>query len=171
MLIKWLSEIKDEKTIIEISRENIVDENIIGIILEVNDNFVLISEISVEGVWEGFVIIKIEDITTCATKGRFLNSLESISSEPSIDPFLLNNASSMTDILKHKSVYFELYQEEYDTSFHVVKLLESDYEYMKLTSFGDIGKLDTKEVIILESSVTKIAFETRYINNIIKLKK
>lgn len=172
MLFKYLNNIKQQEYLVEISREDINEDTIIGYVIDVNDSLIIIQEYSAEALHEGYVIIRLDDITSCSFGGNFLESLEKIL-DKSIDKNIsLNDIETLSDYISiHNDVLFEIYQEDYDNMFKVAELIEIDDEYLILSSYGDLSKIDKKTDIIIGSNITKIAFDTRYSKNIISLQK
>jgi len=156
MFKEYLLSAKSNNTLVSINTDNEVTEDILyGFVQGVSDDWVLLAIVSESGFYEGFIIIKCEDIFRCESKDKYSESVHKLyqlrkQKHPILD---LTSGNLLGDIIQYAQknqlvVAIELHDSTYDDLIGFIGDIKDDL--ITIEQLDGFGNADGESVILFE---------------------
>ena len=163
---------KLEKTVITVGRDEVCDEQVTGVLADVNEDFVLMKMVSDAGEFDGFTVFPIGQITEVIwgnREHRCIAELLKKKTTISSPPITLDSIEGILAQLREEYDAVALMADGDETEFDVAQIITVDEDWVKIHCYGTTKTLSRIHKIVSIDSFSRIEFDTPYINKLLYL--
>ncbi|MBF7074608.1 hypothetical protein ISG33_14475 [Glaciecola sp. MH2013] len=171
MLLKELKSLKLSKELVSIDRD-CHDEEMTGFLLEVNENFMVMSLYTDDGLFDGVSMFETSQIDEVYWGNREHESIKALISDSAVK--MLGKLKSTTfenAILEvgNENNSLCIYCHHNESKFEVAEIINQSDGWLKIHTFGAKRSLSRLYKLIQVDSISRVDFNSPYQNNIVKL--
>jgi hypothetical protein len=168
-----LKTLQNNEVLVDIYTDHF-NESFFGFILNYNNDFLLLEHYNEDGLYNGIIVFRREDITRIRWDNNEINSVLSlIKRVENFEIFSRIKIDSLKNVLKSiNEVYFHLSLriQNINTDWSIIgQLEEMDSETIIIKEFGTMSTLDRAYLMFSTNEITRIDADGIYENNIIRL--
>ena len=171
MLIKELTQLQLQKKLISLDRD-CHDEELTGIIVAVNDSFVLLQEYTEDGLFDGFTIFETSQIDEVYWGNREHESIAAlINKDITVTAPKLKSETFLDAVIELSQIYSNICIFKYndEDTFAIATINSSDEDWLHISTFGPKRSLSRMLKIMRLDSISRISVDSPYQNNIERL--
>ena len=174
MILDELKLLVSDKTLVTIEREDVSSDQITGVIVKFNEEFVLMCLHDDAGKFDGFSIFATSQISEILWGNREHECIAEFMKNETTQPDPEIDLSTMPDILvqlgkKYPAV--SLMEDGDESSFDVAEIVKVDEKWVKLHCYGTLKTLSRLKKIVSVDTFSRIEFDSPYVKRILNLHK
>jgi hypothetical protein len=172
---KYLKKLQTEKSFVDIFTD-LFNESFYGFIRQFNDDFLLLEHYNDDGLFNGIIVFKREDITRIKWANNDINSAHKIinkhDQEKNIESIKLDSLEvilkSISKAFKHVNINIQ----NIDNGMCIIgEIEEMDAESIVIKEFGSRSSLDRGRIMFAIEDITRIDAGGLYENGLLKVHK
>ena len=174
MLLKELKKNAKNHTFVNIERKSINDDELYGYILDVSEVYILLEVYTDTGIFNGYTVFGIEQISAVSWGTRFHESITILIDKNIERPIPNLQLTTFEDIInqlnqEYEAIAFLEYEDE--DEFEIAKALSLEGDWMKLACLGNQSTLSKYTKMVNVKNCSRVEFARPYIDSIISLHK
>lgn len=171
MIIPELKKLKLQEELVSIKRDSSEDD-LIGVVEFVTDEVLALRLYTEDGLFDGFTIFEISQITEVIWGDREHKSIARLTQKYGEKRRLTVTAETLVEIAVElsgikSSIY--LYHDFNEDNLDLCKIISSDEEWLKLDVFGTSDTLSKSTKLIQASSVLRVTVDSPYQDKLVEL--
>jgi len=164
---KSLSMLKESSEIVDIYRDHLSAENLVGIITDFNDNFIYMSLIDDSGKANGISVFYRNDVTRIRWGGNERNSYKSLmqaaTSKLATPPLDISSIDLVIRSVSDIYGYVNILTERMESSITFIGEVEDmDIESIILKTYGTFSSRDRSQLLIKIDEITRVDADAQY---------
>ena len=171
LLNKYLENCMVRNCCVDIFREEICDETILGIPYFIGENIIGLAKFSDSGLFDGYCFIEKNDISRVRHGGNEQDAILALIERKKQYSFVKKNDfhfQSMRDVIEQfKTEIITIFIEKIDSNICFLGTVqEYDSENILLHALGTFSSMDSSELILRWEDITRIEVESLYLQDI-----
>lgn len=172
---KYLKKLQTEKSFVDIFTD-LFNESLYGFIRQFNDEFLLLEHYNDDGLFNGIIVFKREDITRIKWANNDINSVHKIinkhDQDKNIESIKIDSLeailNSVNKVFKHVNINIQ----NIDSGMCIIgEIEEMDNESIVIKEFGTRSSLDRGKIMFSIEDITRIDAGGIYENGLLKAHK
>ena len=173
LLLKKLREFKLSRQLIDVYRDDLKDVSLTGVVIDMTDEFVLLSLVSDDaGEFDGVQVIHRSDITRIRSDSRTLNSIVEINPEYLESLKVVNlDLSSLQGLLTSVQAefgYVTIHNEQ-ENACYIGQVMAQDDEWIDIKECGTKISRHSSQLLLSTEEVTAVSAGDKYEESIYQL--
>ncbi len=172
MIVDEMRSLALENTLVTIERDNVSNDQITGVILQCNENFVLMRLYKDSGKFDCFSIFPTDQITEILWGNREHECISKLMKNETVPPDPIIELGTIDEILRQLAKNYpavSLMENGNESSFDLAEIVNVDKKWIKLRCYGTTKTLSPLNKIISFDTFSRIEFDSPYANQIINL--
>ena len=172
---KYLKKLQTEKSFVDIFTD-LFNESFYGFIRKFNDEFLLLENYNDDGMFNGIIVFRKEDITRIKWENNDINSVHKIinkhDQEKNIESIKIDSFEIILKTINKAFKHVNINIQNIDNGMCIIgEIEEMDAESIVIKEFGTRSSLDRGRIIFAIEDITRIDAGGLYENGLLKVHK